>query len=104
MDESRNRAFLSLLELAPVEDGGWRAPPPPDKGDSTFGGQFLAQCLAAAHATLDADRAAHSLHGYFLRPGDVDLATHIEVEAVRDGRSFSSRQAVARQQGKRCFG
>ena len=103
MDESRNRAFLSLLELAPVEDGGWTVPPPPDKGDSTFGGQFLAQCLAAAHATLDADRAVHSLHAYFLRPGDVDLPTHIEVEAVRDGRSFSSRQAVARQQGKEVF-
>ena len=102
MSEPPSGVFLSLLALTP-DDGGWMAPPPPDKGDSTFGGQLLAQCLAAMHETIDADRAVHSLHAYFLRPGDVDLASHIEVESVRDGRSFSSRQAVARQHGKELF-
>ena len=103
MNESQNGVFLSVLALERAEDGGWTAPPAPDKGSSTFGGQFLAQCLDAMHETVDADRAVHSLHAYFLRPGDVDLVTHIEVETVRDGRSFSSRQAVARQRGKEMF-
>lgn len=98
-----DRTFLDLLTLTPAEDGGCVAPPPPDKGDSTFGGQFLAQCLAAMHETVAADRDVHSLHAYFLRPGDVDDTTTITVETVRDGRSFSSRQAVARQKGRELF-
>lgn len=77
--------------------------PAPDKGETLFGGQLLAQCLMAAFATLPESRAVHSLHAYFLRPGDVDAPTDILVERVRDGRGFSSRQALAAQDGKERF-
>ena len=95
--------FSSLLRLEPAAEGGFTAPASPDKGQRVFGGQFLAQCLAAAHATVDDERDVNSLHGYFLRPGDVDVPLRIAVERVRDGRSFSSRQAVAVQHGKELF-
>ena len=68
-----------------------------------FGGQFLAQCLAAARATVAVERRVNSLHGYFLRPGDVDLALTLRVEQIRDGRAFSSRQVIAEQRGKELF-
>ena len=95
--------FSSLLRLDPAPDGGFTAPASPDKGERVFGGQFLAQCLVAAHTTVDEERDVNSLHAYFLRPGDVDLPVLIAVERVRDGRSFSSRQAVAVQRGKELF-
>ncbi len=62
-----------------------------------FGGQLLAQALAAAQFTVDDDREVHSLHAYFLRPGDVDRTLELEVERVRDGRSFSARCVRALQ-------
>ena len=95
--------FAPLLDLESLGRGRFTAPPSPDKGERMFGGQFLAQCMAAAHATVADDRRVNSLHGYFLRPGDVDLAVGLEVEVVRDGRSFSSRQVVASQRGKELF-
>ena len=95
--------FSSLLHLESAAEGDFAAPASPDKGATVFGGQFLAQCLAAAQTTVDGERAVNSLHGYFLRPGDVDLPVLIAVEHVRDGRSFSSRQAVATQRGKELF-
>ncbi|MXX28255.1 MAG: acyl-CoA thioesterase II, partial [Gammaproteobacteria bacterium] len=64
---------------------------------------LLAQCLMAAQATAGDDRACHALHAAFLRPGDVDAPVEIAIERVRDGRSFSSRQAVASQHGKERF-
>ena len=95
--------FAPLLELDATGDGSFVAPPSPDKGERLFGGQFLAQCLAAAQTTVDVERTVNSLHGYFLRPGDVELPVQLAVEAVRDGRSFSSRQVVAEQRGKELF-
>jgi acyl-CoA thioesterase II len=88
------------------ESGGvdrFVAPAAPDKGDRLYGGQFLAQCLRAALSTVGADRDVHSLHGYFLHPGDVDLPLSIAVARLRDGRSFSAREVVAEQRGKRLF-
>ena len=95
--------FASLLQLEAGADGSFVAPSSPDKGERMFGGQFLAQCLAAARATVAEERRVNSLHGYFLRPGDVDLALTLRVEEVRDGRAFSSRQVVAEQRGKELF-
>ncbi len=66
-------------------------------GVRLFGGQVIAQALKAAAATVDDDRAAHSLHSYFIRPGSHDEPVRYEVERLRDGRSFSTRQVVARQ-------
>ncbi len=65
-----------------------------------FGGQVLAQALVAAIRTIDSDRFVHSIHGYFLRPGDVALPITFSVERIHDGRSFSTRRTQAYQQGQ----
>lgn len=64
-----------------------------------FGGQVLAQALIAATRTVEPERAVHSMHGYFLRPGDADQPITFGVERLRDGRSFSARRAHAYQDG-----
>lgn len=64
-----------------------------------YGGQVLAQCVVAAAATLPAGRLIHSLHGYFLRAGDVSEPIEFGVERLRDGRSFSARRVHAYQKG-----
>ena len=65
-----------------------------------FGGQVLGQALMAAGRTVDADRPPHSLHAYFLRPGDPEVPVEFAVERLRDGRSFSARRTHAMQHGK----
>ncbi len=64
-----------------------------------FGGQVLGQSLVAASRTVDGDRPVHSLHGYFLRPGDPKRPITFAVERLRDGRSFSARRTHALQGG-----
>jgi acyl-CoA thioesterase-2 len=64
-----------------------------------FGGQVLAQSLVAAMRTVPGDRAVHSVHGYFLRPGDVALPITFSVDRIHDGRSFSTRRTQAYQSG-----
>ncbi|NQX36623.1 acyl-CoA thioesterase II [Herbiconiux sp. VKM Ac-2851] len=64
-----------------------------------FGGQVLAQSLIAATRTVDDDRAVHSLHGYFLRPGDASADITFAVDRIHDGRSFTTRRAQAYQNG-----
>ena len=68
-----------------------------------FGGQVLAQCLVAAQRTVENDRPAHSLHGYFLRAGDINLPITFSVDRLRDGRSFSTRRVQAFQKGEAIF-
>ena len=68
-----------------------------------YGGQVLAQALHAAHQTVPADRLVHSLHGYFILPGDIKTAIEYEVEALRDGGSFTTRRVTALQKGKAIF-
>jgi acyl-CoA thioesterase-2 len=70
---------------------------------SLYGGQVAAQALRAAAATVPSDRFAHSLHGYFLRPGQVDRAVVFQVDRDRDGRSFSARHVRAVQAGEVIF-
>ena len=67
-----------------------------------FGGQVLGQALVAAYRTIE-DRFAHSLHAYFLRPGDPDVQVEYEVDRIRDGRSFTTRRVVAKQKGRPIF-
>ncbi|MEN9970024.1 MAG: hypothetical protein RLZZ229_232 [Actinomycetota bacterium] len=67
-----------------------------------FGGQVLAQSLVAATRTVD-NRPVHSLHGYFLRPGDIELPITFSVDRLRDGRSFSTRRVQAYQKGEPIF-
>jgi acyl-CoA thioesterase-2 len=64
-----------------------------------FGGQVLAQSLVAAMRTIAEDRAVHSMHGYFLRPGDVAQPITFSVDRIHDGRSFSTRRVQAYQNG-----
>lgn len=64
-----------------------------------FGGQVLAQSIVAASRTVAEDRAIHSMHGYFLRPGDVNLPITFSVDRIHDGRSFSTRRTQAYQNG-----
>jgi acyl-CoA thioesterase-2 len=65
-----------------------------------FGGQVAAQALTAANATVSPERLVHSLHSYFLRPGDPHEEIRYEVDRIREGRSFSTRRVVARQTRK----
>ena len=68
-----------------------------------FGGQVLAQSLNASIRTVPDDRIAHSMHGYFLRPGDPSKQIVYEVDPIRDGRSFTTRRVVAKQDGRAIF-
>lgn len=68
-----------------------------------YGGQVLAQCVVAATKTMSDDRHIHSLHGYFLRPGDIELPITFSVDRLRDGRSFSTRRVQAFQKGEPIF-
>jgi len=91
-------AFSELLQLEPHgADTFVGIPARYPWGGRLFGGQVVAQALRAASSTLPDDRAAHSLHSYFIRAGATDEPIRYEVERLRDGRSFSTRQVVARQ-------
>ncbi|MFI7483050.1 acyl-CoA thioesterase [Kocuria sp. M1R5S2] len=99
------QALLEMLDLADV--GGARTLEDIFVGRSlsparnrVYGGQVLAQSATAAMRTVDPERIIHSLHGYFLRPGDVSEPITFGVERVRDGRSFSARRVHAYQGGK----
>ena len=68
-----------------------------------YGGQVLAQSIVAASRTVEADRSIHSLHGYFLRAGDISLPVNYSVDVLRDGRSFSTRRVQGFQSGEPIF-
>ncbi len=68
-----------------------------------YGGQVLAQALHAAHQTVPAERLVHSLHGYFILPGDIKTSIEYKVESLRDGGSFTTRRVTAYQKGKAIF-
>ena len=68
-----------------------------------FGGQVLSQALVAARRTVDEPREAHSLHGYFILPGDLAAPIVYFVDRLRDGASFSTRQVTAIQHGRAIF-
>ena len=68
-----------------------------------FGGQVLAQAIIAADRTTDDDRVPHSMHGYFLRPGDASQGLTLSVDRIHDGRSFSTRRTQAYQHGVPIF-
>lgn len=76
------------------------APPAPDKGARIYGGQYLAQGLAAAHDSVGSERLPHSLHAYFLRMGDAHRPITYRIERTRDGRGYSAR-VVSALQGSR---
>ena len=88
--------LLGRLDLEPLGDDTWCGHSPPAHNGRIFGGLVLAQGMRASFHTVDG-RLAHSLHGYFLRPGNPEAPIHYEVDRIRDGRSFTTRRVVARQ-------
>ncbi|WP_149202090.1 acyl-CoA thioesterase [Actinotalea subterranea] len=93
------RAVLDVLALRTVDADTFTGDSLDKPGGRVFGGQVLAQSLLAAAATVGHDRLPHSVHGYFLRPGDVKQEITFAVERLRDGRSFSARRTHALQAG-----
>jgi acyl-CoA thioesterase-2 len=93
--------FSWLLDLERIDPDLFRARSPHYEGrPNLFGGQVAAQSLRAAALTTDPDHLPHSFHLYFLRPGRVGQPVLLEVSRVRDGRSFTTRNVVARQEGE----
>ncbi|MDX3383531.1 acyl-CoA thioesterase II [Streptomyces niveiscabiei] len=95
--------LLDLLDLEQIEENIFRGQSRSAVVPRVFGGQVAAQALVAAGRTVPPDRLAHSLHAYFLRPGDPGAPIVYTVERLRDGRSFTTRRAVAVQHGRPIF-
>lgn len=95
--------LLDLLDLEQIEVDLFRGRGPETTFQRVFGGQVAGQALVAAGRTVDPARAVHSLHSYFLRPGDPSVPIVYQVERLRDGGSFSARRVVAVQHGVAIF-
>ncbi len=102
-DLSPFEELLSLLDLETIEHNLFRGYHPAGRTRRLFGGQIIAQALVAAIKTVPDDRLPHSLHAYFLRPGDPSVPALFKVERIRDGRSFTTRRIVVVQNGKAIF-
>jgi acyl-CoA thioesterase II len=96
--------LVDLLDLEAIEVNIFRGVSPQENRQRVFGGQVAGQALVAASRTIDdPDRMIHSLHAYFLRPGDPKVPILYEVDRIRDGRSFATRRVVAIQHGQAIF-
>src|SRR5262245_21613685 len=92
--------LVQLLTLERIEENLFRGPSQDLGWGTVFGGQVLGQALSAAVQTVPPDRHVHSLHAYFLRPGDVTKPIVYDVDRIRDGTSFTTRRVVAIQSGR----
>ncbi len=92
-----------ILELERIENDIYRGSSIPSELQRTFGGQVAGQALVSAVKTVDAAFRVHSLHGYFLRPGNPNEPTVFTVDRIRDGRSFATRRVTGIQDGKAIF-
>ena len=95
--------LLRLLKLEKIEEHIFRGQSQDLGFGSVFGGQVLGQALSAAYQTVAPGRRAHSLHAYFLRMGDANQPIVYDVDAIRDGKSFTTRRVVAIQKGQAIF-
>ncbi len=95
--------LLATLDLETIELNIFRGFSPPEGRGRVFGGQVAAQALIAAGRTVDPERPVHSLHAYFLRPGDPTIPILYTVDRIRDGKSFTTRLVVAVQRGEAIF-
>ncbi|MCO8277393.1 acyl-CoA thioesterase II [Actinoplanes sp. TRM 88003] len=95
--------LLEVLDLEQLDAATFVGESPQTGAQRVFGGQVAGQALVAAGRTVDPDRLVHSLHGYFVRPGDPTEPIRFSVETIRDGRSFSVRRSTAQQHGKTIF-
>ncbi|CAN5563078.1 acyl-CoA thioesterase II [soil metagenome] len=103
MEQAAVDELIELLDLEDIEVNVFRGVSPDIDVQRVFGGQVAGQALVAAARTVEADRSIHSLHAYFLRPGDPRVPILYEVDRQRDGRSFSTRRVVAIQHGRPIF-
>jgi len=94
--------LLRLLDLERLELNLFRGYNRDIGSGRVFGGQVLAQALVAAGRTVEG-RTAHSLHGYFMLPGDVRTPIVYQVDRIRDGKSFTTRRVLALQEGREIF-
>lgn len=101
IDSLTLEGLVDLLDLEQIEVNMFRGKTL--GGGFVFGGQVLGQALVAAARTVDEQRLPHSMHGYFLRPGDSDVPILFDVDRIRDGKSFTTRRVVAIQHGKAIF-
>ena len=95
--------LMALLDLEAIEDNLFRGRQPTTRLQRVFGGQVAAHALVAAERTVPSRYSVHSLHSYFLRPGDTAVPIVYDVENVREGRSFATRRVIARQHGRPIF-
>jgi acyl-CoA thioesterase II len=96
--------LVQLLDLEKIEENIFRGVSPRSATTvRVFGGQVAGQALVAVGRTVPPERKVHSLHAYFIRPGDPTVPIVYEVDRIRDGRSFTTRRAVAVQHGKAIF-
>lgn len=105
MNSNPARDLLSVMDVETIDADIFRGTNEnrAGMGPRLFGGQVLGQALAAASRTVDETRPCHSLHAYFMRPGDVETPVLYSVERIRDGRSFVTRRIVAVQNGEAIF-
>ena len=92
-----------VLTLEEIELNHYLGLSPSSDWDSVYGGQVIAQAMVAASKTIPSDRKAHSLHGYFLRPGNPEIPILYKVDPLRDGKSFTTRRVLATQKGEAIF-
>lgn len=95
--------LISTLDLEKLEENLFRGTSPQVGWQRVFGGQVIAQALMAAQRTVSDDRFVHSLHAYFMRPGDPKVPIIYQVDRIRDGASFATRRIVAIQHGHAIF-
>ncbi|MFU8814508.1 MAG: acyl-CoA thioesterase [Pseudomonadales bacterium] len=95
------KEILDILDVERIETNLYRGQN--HKTEHVFGGQVLAQAIAAAYRTVEAAHQLHSIHAYFLRPGDWNVPILYDVDRIRDGKSFSTRRVVAIQHGRAIF-
>ena len=95
--------LLETLDLEKLEENLFRGNSPQVGWQRVFGGQVIGQALVAANRTVGEGRSAHSLHGYFIRPGDPSIPIIYDVDRYRDGKSFTTRRVVAIQHGHPIF-
>src|SRR3954451_9771374 len=95
--------LVTLLALERIEENLFRGQSQDLGWGTVFGGQVLGQALSAASQTVPAERHVHSLHAYFLRPGDAKKPIVYDVDRIRDGASFTTRRIVAVQSGRPIF-
>ena len=103
MEQAAVDELVGLLDLEDIELNIFRGLSPDIDLQRVFGGQVAGQALVAASRTVEPERHIHSLHAYFLRPGDPTTPILYEVDRQRDGRSFTTRRVVAIQHGRPIF-